>query len=389
MTEQNLSLNLRIEDAIRKNFSDKPLEGGKLDEVDLLDPIQLSDWDPNANPVSLSQYEEASSIADLIHGRKIPQLSISEYFGEYNFGSIDGSSRRAIRQSLAIVFVQSAFASNSVDAVLDVTKIMATDFKIIPFTDYFLRRSAMTHPNIVGYNLNKDILINVDSRAGYEQANIEVNAISLVMAQYGKDLDFLGIDGPLYSKSNLSKSYKEVKKALNGLIGIFAIVKRTGSSAVLNRLKEQLKKKPNAALKQILKNNYFSDTSFFMRYLTQGYRTLFFEDRSKHENASNLPDELTRVCCYLKLDNQKVVRIEIPKKVAYAHGDLTMGEDIVNMVYRQARENSRPLPNYFHLADEAAKLSKEKVKTYMAPVDEFLKSIGDSMIEFEEWKENR
>jgi hypothetical protein len=388
MNEKYLSLNQRISNTIRANFSNKPLEGTHINEVDLLDPTQLSDWDPNANPVSLSPFEDADSIADLIHGREIPKLSFSEYFGEFNFGAIDGSSGRIVRQSLATVFVQSAFASNSVNASLDITKIMNTDFKIIPFTDYFLKESAVEDSNIVGYDPKKDIMINVDSRAGYEQAILEINTIPQVMNKYGDKLDFLGIDGPLYSKSNISLAFKRVGKALNNLIGMFAIVKRTGSSAVLNRMREQAKNNQNEALKQILNNQYFNDTSFFARYLQEGYRSLFFEDRSTNEEKANLPKELTRVCCYLKMKNKKVVRIEIPKKVAYEYGDLTMANDIVNMVYWQARDSSKPLPNYFHLADEAAKITRMKIESYKSPIDEFLKTIGDSTTEFQEWKGN-
>ncbi|OLS19184.1 MAG: hypothetical protein HeimC2_42250 [Candidatus Heimdallarchaeota archaeon LC_2] len=386
MEDKDLSLNQRITDTIHSNFSSKPVQGTSLDEVDLLDPTQLSDWDPAANPVSLSPFEDADSIADLIHGLEIPKLAMSEYYGEYNFGAVDGSSGRIVRQTLAAVFVQSAFASNSINASMDVTRLMDNDFKIIPFTDYFLKDSAIKHPNIVGYDPNKDIMINVDSRAGYEQAILEVNTIPLVMKKYGDNLHFLGIDGPLYSKSNISLASKTVDKALNNLIGMFAIVKRTGSSAVLNKMREQLKTNPNKALKQILKNQYFNDTSFFARYLQEGHRSLFFEDRSSKEEKAGLPDELTRVCCYLKMDNRKVVRLEMPKKVAYEHGDLTMGNDIANMVYWQARESSKPLPNYFHLADEAAKLTRTKIEGYKTPIDEFLKSIGDSTIEFQEWK---
>ncbi|MHA2246933.1 MAG: DNA double-strand break repair nuclease NurA, partial [Candidatus Hodarchaeales archaeon] len=188
------------------------------------------------------------------------------------------------------------------------------------------------------------------------------------------------------SKSNISLASKTVNKALPNLIGIYAIVKRTGSSAVLNRMKQQLESSPNKALRQILENKYFNDTSFFARYLKEGNRSLFYEDRSTNEENANLPDELTRVCCYLKMDNRKVVRLEMPKKVAYEHGDLTMANDIANMVYWQAKESSKPLPNYFHLADETAKLTRTKIEGYKTPIDEFLKSIGDSTIEFNEWK---
>ncbi|MHA2244800.1 MAG: hypothetical protein ACXADY_07495, partial [Candidatus Hodarchaeales archaeon] len=214
-----MSLNQRISETIRKSFSNKPVTGVELDEVDLLDPSQLSDWDPEANPVSLSPFEDADSIADLIHGREIPKLTMAEYYGDYNFGAIDGSSSRIIRQSLATVFVQSAFASNSVNAELDVTKIMDNDFKIIPFCDYFLTEAALTHANIVGYDPSKDIMVNVASRAGYEQAILEVNTIPMVMEEYGDKLHFLGIDGPLYSKSNISLASKTVNKALPNLIG--------------------------------------------------------------------------------------------------------------------------------------------------------------------------
>ena len=385
MESERESIKKRIEETISSHMSKKPTTGFSLDEVDVMDTVD-PDWDPNGNLASLSSHEDSTTIADIINGVEIKKLEFTEYYGDYNFGAIDGSSGRIMRQSLAVVFTQSAFASNSSDSALDLTKIMAEDFKIIPFAGYFLKESASKAQNIIGFDKKKDMVQNVDSRASYEQATLEVKTIPLVMKEYGKDLDFLGIDGPLYARFDVNEAASAVSAALPKLIGMFAIVKRTASSSILNTLRSQLDSKPNQALKEILGQNYFNDTSFFVRYLQEGHRSLFFEDRSTREEKARLPPDLTRVCCYLKLDNRKLIRIEIPRKVAYSEGDLSMAEDIVNKVYWQSKESSKPLPNYFHLADEAAKLPRTKINEYTIPIDSYLREIGDSTIDSQEWK---
>ena len=392
MSERGMSkkflINEQLREIIGECLSKKERHGVDFPSADEVYKETPSDYQQDTSRDNFQILEEPQSYQSIEKGVEIPKLSLSEYYGEKNYGAIDGSSGKRIWTDLAFIVVRSALGTNSKNEELDVVRLMNEKVALIPFLHTYLTLKAKNHPRIFKCDKSKNILDNVSIMLRRELSKLEIETLHNVAQEYKRELNYLGIDGPLYSRrDDLGKeSYAAVELAIKNVEVVFSIVKRCESKIFVENLarSRQKQEKTNTLANQL---DYYNDAVFFSR-LKEGRRSPFFEHVTERERRAGVAKngDSARVCAYVKLSNGKIVRIEIPRKIAYEGDTLERANEIVNVIYWQAKKSSKSLPNYFHLADRACNLSKIEVKNMSKPIEQFILETGGSITEFSEWK---
>ena len=392
MSERGMSkkflINEQLREIIGECLSKEERHGIDFPAADEVYEDTRSEYQQDTSTDNFQLLEEPQSYQSIGKGVRIPELSLSEYYGEKNYGAIDGSSGKRIWTDLAFIVVRSALGTNSKNEELDVVRLMNEKVGLIPFLHTHLTLKAKRHPRIFKCDKSKNMLDNVSIILRRELGKIEIETLHNVAQEYEGELNYLGIDGPLYSsdKDLGKKSYAAVKLAMRNVDVVFSIVKRCESKIFVGNLARarQKQEKTSTLVNQL---DYYNDAVFFSR-LREGRRSPFFEHITKRETEAGVTKngDSARVCTYVKFSNGKIVRIEIPRKIAYEGDTLERANEIVNVIYWQAKKSSKSLPNYFHLADRACNLSKVAVKNMSKPIEQFILETGGSITEFSEWK---
>ena len=105
------------------------------------------------------------------------------------------------------------------------------------------------------------------------------------------------------------------------------------------------------------------------------YWRLWLVSRNNHEKRVGIPDDLKRICCWIKFDAGKVARIEIPSKCADYKNNLERANEIVSLIYKFSKMNGGKLPIFFQRADNSAMIKENEVRNYSALLDEYLKKL--------------
>ena len=334
-----------------------------IDEVSLYDINGLQ-------PATIKNVDfnivDEKSLDSLKHGIKVPQRSIEEELSEISSAAVDGSRAKFIRTCLTLLVSTSASASFMQRKTWSEPLSEITDFR----TAYIIANHdciSSSFPQdkktkILSFNKAKGYELSINAHLNKLEAESEFASINRLLSDFPHELDLLLIDGPLYrigyTMDDLKKSVEIMNGASEKGITPVAIVKRPTTAIYKDYVCQQLDR-PNWY--------WASDVAFLESILSSGSRTPFFTVVNRGVETNILEEKNYRLCCYLKIPSERIVRIELPFEF------FDIREDIINTILAMSRYNSGRLPIPQARAHNACKIDFKKQRIIESTFDNQLK----------------
>jgi hypothetical protein len=376
--------NLRkdLDELFEKELTFEPTNQGEtIDEIDYLQFELSSGKKSDLQQIHLLEFVERDlSPDDYLRGVKVEPLSSLK---ENNFLGIDASARSIPQLYVSAVIAQSAYGFFSYDQSFPHGEIYESNHKFILHTNRILKKGLNVDANNFPYreklvwqkDLKKSGLTRIEGLSTVVtqiQARLETKALNDIPSINNfEKLNYVGIDGPLYNPLELNSSIKGVRQAFDNDIRPYGITKRSSVSTYVECLRAY--QPSNNFFTRYTDNWFGNDREFLGIFLQEGYRTPFFKHVSRYEAEQGLPEDLYRICTYLRLPNHYIIRIELPSFLDEEDQPRYLN-DMVEMIYKMTLMNNQKLPAHIDRADKIATITDLDVAKVTREFTEYFRS---------------
>jgi len=324
----------------------------ELDEVDLYDINALAP--KTIKSVNFEIVEEGGKEL-LINGIDIPKEPIEKNLSGLAVAAVDGSRTVIVRSTISALIARAAAANfvqkKSWPEPLGEIKDTRVEYVVANRLSIHSSLPPEMERKVVTFNNKTDYLPSIRGRINRLEAETEINTAEWLINSSQNDYDMLILDGPLYrighTVSDLQKSAKMIRNAIYKGITPVAVVKRPLSKIYRDFACDQL---------GCPTFQWIGDLAFLETILTPGTRSPFFTMVTKGIEVEHLTPNEYRLCCYLRLPNGRIVRIEMPKVVE------DMKENLIETILALSRYNGGRLPQPQSRAHRLCTIDRKKRK---------------------------